>query len=128
MPALPQHRPPAIPKTSFLSDIPLPKLPAQLYHPDRHRVCQNPSVSCDHRSVAARDCQRRKYRPARARTQPYRKRLGELRQQIQTNLYASLPGELMTGMAFEADELYQNAGEKVRPIATWPTRRAGAPI
>jgi hypothetical protein len=41
-----------------------------------------------------------------------RKRLGELRQQIQTNLYASLPGELMTGMAFEADELYQNAAEK----------------
>ena len=41
-----------------------------------------------------------------------RKRLGELRQQIQTNLYDTLPGELMTGTAFEADELYQNAGEK----------------
>jgi phenylalanyl-tRNA synthetase alpha chain len=41
-----------------------------------------------------------------------RKRLGELRQQIQTNLYNTLPGELMSGTAFEADELYQNAGEK----------------
>ena len=41
-----------------------------------------------------------------------RKRLGELRQQIQINLYDTLPGELMTGTAFEADELYQNAGEK----------------
>ena len=41
-----------------------------------------------------------------------RKRLGELRQQIQTNLYASLPGELMTGMAFEAAARYQNAGGK----------------
>jgi transposase-like protein len=41
-----------------------------------------------------------------------RKRLGELRQQIQTNLYDTLPGELMSGTAFEADELYQNAGEK----------------
>ena len=41
-----------------------------------------------------------------------RKRLGELRRQIQTNLYDTLPGELMIGTAFEADELYQNAGEK----------------
>lgn len=41
-----------------------------------------------------------------------RKRVGELRQQIQTNLYDTLPGEVMTGTAFEADELYQNAGEK----------------
>jgi hypothetical protein len=56
-----------------------------------------------------------------------RKRLGELRQQIQTNLYASLPGELMTGMAFEADELYQNAKEKGTPdrdVADPPRRRA----
>ena len=56
-----------------------------------------------------------------------RKRLGELRQQIQTNLYDSLAGELMTGMAFEADELYQNAGEKSTPhrdVADPPRRRA----
>ena len=58
-----------------------------------------------------------------------RKRLGELRSQIQTNLYDTLPGEVMTGTPFEADELYQNAGgKKVRPIATWPTHRVGAPI
>jgi transposase-like protein len=57
-----------------------------------------------------------------------RKRLGELRQQIQTNLYDTLPGELMSGTVFEADELYQNAGEKVRSISTRPTHRAGAPI
>lgn len=41
-----------------------------------------------------------------------RKRLGELRQQIQTNLYQTLPAELIQGTVFEADELYQNAGEK----------------
>jgi transposase-like protein len=41
-----------------------------------------------------------------------RKRVGELRQHIQTNLYDTLPAEVMTGTAFEADELYQNAGEK----------------
>jgi transposase-like protein len=41
-----------------------------------------------------------------------RKRLGTLRHQIQTNLYDSLPAEVMNGTAFEADELYQNAGEK----------------
>jgi transposase-like protein len=41
-----------------------------------------------------------------------RKRQGELPQQIQINLYDTLPGELITGTAFEADELYQNAGEK----------------
>jgi transposase-like protein len=57
-----------------------------------------------------------------------RKRLGELRSQIQTNLYDTLPAELMSGSAFEADELYQNALEKkyaasrsIRPSA--PTRR-----
>lgn len=41
-----------------------------------------------------------------------RKRLGELRHQIRTNLYDTLPGELTSGTAFEADELYQNAGGK----------------
>jgi transposase-like protein len=54
-----------------------------------------------------------------------RKRLGELRQQIQTNLYDSLPGELMQGTAFEADELYQNAGEK--KYAASRSRRPAAP-
>ena len=42
-----------------------------------------------------------------------RKRLGEIRPQIQTNLYDTLPGEVMSGTAFETDELYQNAGKKV---------------
>jgi transposase-like protein len=41
-----------------------------------------------------------------------RKRLGEIRQQIQTNLYETLPTDILPGTAFEADELYQNAGEK----------------
>ena len=52
-----------------------------------------------------------------------RKHLGELRRQIQTNLYDTLPGELMTGTAFEADELYQNAGEK-KHAASQPSRPA----
>jgi transposase len=56
-----------------------------------------------------------------------RKRVMELRQQIQTNLYDTLPGELMTGTAFEADELYQNAGKKSTrhpDVADPPRRRA----
>jgi hypothetical protein len=44
-----------------------------------------------------------------------RKRRGKLRQHIQTNLYDTLPGERMSADAFEADQLYQNAGEKSMP-------------
>jgi transposase-like protein len=41
-----------------------------------------------------------------------RKQLHTLRQRIQTNLNATAPTHTMMGTAFEADELYQNAGEK----------------
>jgi hypothetical protein len=41
-----------------------------------------------------------------------RKQLHTLRQRIQTNLNDTAPTEVMTGTACEADELYQNAGEK----------------
>jgi transposase-like protein len=41
-----------------------------------------------------------------------RKRLGEIRHQLQQNLYETLPTKRMEGTEFEADELYQNAGEK----------------
>jgi transposase-like protein len=41
-----------------------------------------------------------------------RKQLHTLRQRIQGNLNASAPTGVMPGTAFEADELYQNAGEK----------------
>ncbi len=41
-----------------------------------------------------------------------RKQLHTLRQRIQANLNATAPTGIMTGTAFEADELYQNAGEK----------------
>jgi transposase-like protein len=44
-----------------------------------------------------------------------RKQLHTLRQRIQTNLNATAPTDVMTGTAFEADELYQNAGEKKHP-------------
>ena len=50
-----------------------------------------------------------------------------MRQQIQTNLYDTLPGVVMSGTGFEADELYQNAGEKSTPHpdpADPPRRRA----
>ena len=40
-----------------------------------------------------------------------RKQLHTLRQRIQVNLNATAPIGVMTGTAFEADELYQNAGE-----------------
>jgi hypothetical protein len=41
-----------------------------------------------------------------------RKQLHTLRQRIQANLNAIAPTGVMPGTAFEADELYQNAGEK----------------
>jgi transposase-like protein len=41
-----------------------------------------------------------------------RQQLHTLRQRIQTRLNATAPTEVMVGTAFEADELYQNAGEK----------------
>jgi transposase-like protein len=41
-----------------------------------------------------------------------RKQLHTLRQRIQTNRNETAPTGVMTGTAFEADELYQNAGEK----------------
>ena len=41
-----------------------------------------------------------------------RKQLHTLRQRVQMNLHHTAPVEVMTGTAFEADELYQNAGEK----------------
>jgi transposase-like protein len=41
-----------------------------------------------------------------------RKQLHTLRQRIQTRLNATAPTAMMVGTAFEADELYQNAGEK----------------
>jgi transposase-like protein len=41
-----------------------------------------------------------------------RKQLHTLRQRIQTRLNATAPTDVMVGTAFEADELYHNAGEK----------------
>jgi transposase-like protein len=51
-----------------------------------------------------------------------RKQLHTLRQRIQANLNATAPTGVMTGSAFEADELYQNAGEKKHP----PSRPHGS--
>ncbi len=44
-----------------------------------------------------------------------RKPLHTLRQRIQANLNETAPTDAMTGTAFEADELDQNAGEKKHP-------------
>jgi transposase-like protein len=41
-----------------------------------------------------------------------RKQMHTLRQRVQANLNETAPSELMEGTTFEADELYQNAGEK----------------
>src|ERR687896_2690892 len=55
-----------------------------------------------------------------------RKQLHTLRQRVQANLNATAPTAGMVGTAFEADELYQNAGEKKHP-ASRPHRSAPAP-
>ena len=44
-----------------------------------------------------------------------RARLHQLRQGVQTNLYQTRPTGLLSESLFEADELYQNAGEKKHP-------------
>jgi transposase-like protein len=54
-----------------------------------------------------------------------RKQLHTLRQRIQTNLNETAPTAVMAGTAFEADELYHNAGEKKHP-APGPHRPAPA--
>jgi transposase-like protein len=41
-----------------------------------------------------------------------RRQLHTIRQRVQGHLYAALPTSLMTDAVVEADELYQNAGEK----------------
>jgi transposase-like protein len=41
-----------------------------------------------------------------------RKQLHTLRPRLQANLNATAPTAVMAGVAFEVDELYQNAGEK----------------
>jgi transposase-like protein len=43
-----------------------------------------------------------------------RRQMHTIRQRIQANLYHTLPTTLMSDTVFEADELYQNAGEKRR--------------
>jgi transposase-like protein len=44
-----------------------------------------------------------------------RQQLGTLRKRVMHNLDDTAPTELMEGSAFEADEVYQNAGEKKLP-------------
>ena len=58
-----------------------------------------------------------------------RKRVMQLRQRIQNNLYETLPTQRMDGQTFEADELYQNAGEKkhTASASTRPTPLARQP-
>ena len=56
-----------------------------------------------------------------------RKQLHTLRQRIQTHVNDTAPTDMMMGTAFEADELYQNAGEKkhtaLRPHRATPPAR-----
>ena len=52
-----------------------------------------------------------------------RKQLHTLRQRLQANLNDTAPTGAMTGTAFEADERYQNAGEK-KYAASRPQRSA----
>ena len=54
-----------------------------------------------------------------------RKQLHTLRQRIQANLNDTAPTDVMTGTTFEADELYQNAGEK-KHASSRPHRSATA--
>jgi transposase-like protein len=55
-----------------------------------------------------------------------RTQLHTLRQHIQANIHETAPMAVMVGTAFEADELYHNAGEKKHP-ASRSRRSAPAP-
>lgn len=55
-----------------------------------------------------------------------RARLHEIRKRVQSNLHLSLPTGVLDEQVFEADELYQNAGEK-KHAAPRPTRPAQTP-
>jgi transposase-like protein len=55
-----------------------------------------------------------------------RKPLHTLRQRVHANLHATAPADAMAGTAFEADELYQNAGEKTYAPSR-PLRSAAPP-
>jgi len=55
-----------------------------------------------------------------------RQQLHTLRRRIQTNLNETAPTAVMVGTAFEADELYHNAGENKHPTSR-PYRSAPAP-
>jgi transposase-like protein len=55
-----------------------------------------------------------------------RKQLHTLRHRVQANLNATAPTDVMHGTAFEADELYQNAGEK-KHAPSRPERSATPP-
>ncbi len=55
-----------------------------------------------------------------------RARLHELRQGVQSNLHHTLPAGVLDEQVFEADELYQNAGEK-KHAAHRPARPAQTP-
>jgi transposase-like protein len=55
-----------------------------------------------------------------------RRQMHAIRQRVQGNLYESLPTHLMSDPVVEADELYQNAGEK-RGQASRSHRSAAAP-
>ncbi len=60
-----------------------------------------------------------------------RKQMHTLRQRVQANLNDTAPSDLMDGTTFEADEIYQNAGEKSTPHPDPndpPRRRAGYPL
>jgi transposase-like protein len=46
-----------------------------------------------------------------------RKQATTLRQRVQQNLFDQQPRALLSGVVFEADELYQNAGEKKHPAS-----------
>jgi hypothetical protein len=47
-----------------------------------------------------------------------RKQLHTLRRRIQAQLNETAPTGVMTGTAFEADEVYQNAGENKHPASS----------
>lgn len=57
-----------------------------------------------------------------------RKQLHTIRQRVQVHLNQTAPADVMTRTAFEADELYQNAGKNSTPIAIPGTRHVDGPI
>src|SRR3954454_3189517 len=93
--------------------LPVQSLRSVSHHPDWDRLRENAPSALDGRFDPARDRQGEPTARLARELGIGRPRMHDIRKQVQTSLRQALPSEPMTDeILLEADELYQNAGEK----------------